>query len=193
MMQRRRAPSNNGLVGTQKRPRFERFAAAMEHARATDAPELGLYDDEAAANGDGRTAYGDQPTLYGDQPAAYGDQPTGGYDEEAAAYYDHPVAYDDPPAAYDDPPAAFSSPVPRPALRPVAPRSRRSRARAALRWVGIGSCVLVVCVLIAGWLAWPESARLVGRWLAVVQSGETTQAQTVTPAPLPAPKPAADG
>ena len=176
----------------------------MEHARATDAPELGLYDDEAAANGDGRTAngdgrtaYGDPPTLYGDQPAAYGapvygdqpaayhDQPTG-YEEEAAAYYDRPVAYDDPPAA-------FSSPVPRPALRPVAPRSRRGRARAALRWVGIGSCVLVVCVLIAGWLAWPESARLVGRWLAVVQNGETTQAQTMIPAPLPAPKPAADG
>jgi hypothetical protein len=209
MMQRRRAPSNNELVGKPKRPRFERFAAAMEHARATDAPELGLYNDEAAANGDGRTPYGEhgdqptgydeQPTVYGDQPAAYGDRPTG-YDEQAAeyydqrtAYYDQRAVYEDPPAAYDGQPAAFSSPVPRPALRPVAPRSRRARARAALRWIGIGSCVLVVCLLIAGWLAWPETARLVGRWLAAEQSGETAQAQTLIPAPQPDPKAAADG
>ena len=199
----------------------------MEHARATDAPELGLYDDEAAANGDGRTPYGDQPTVHGDQPARYRDQPTGydeaaaGYDEAAAGYdepaagYDEPAAeYDEPAAAYDDQravyhdqravyedqpaayhvqPAAFSSPVPRPALRPVAPRSRGARARTVLRWLAIGSCVVVVCALIAGWLAWPESARLVGRWLAAVQSGETAQAQTVTPAPLPDRKVTADG
>jgi hypothetical protein len=219
-MQRRRAPSNNELAGRQKRPRFERFAAAMEHARATDAPELGLYDDEAAANGDGRSAngdgrtpYGDQPTASRDQPAPYWDQPTGydepatgydepaigydepatGYDDQRTAYYDQRAVYEDQPASYHVRPAALSSPVPRPALRPVAPRSRRARARAALRWIGIGSCVVVVCLLIAGWLGWPETARLVGRWLAAEQSGETTQAQTLIPAPEPDPKPPADG
>ena len=43
---------------------------------------------------------------------------------------------------------------------------RPSRGRATLRWVGIGSCVLVVGMLLASWLMWPQAAQLFGRWLA---------------------------
>jgi hypothetical protein len=196
-MQRRRARSNGEGVGTEERPRFQRFAAAMAHARATGAPELALYDGQPTPY-DGQPVAPYQPATYDDQPATYDDQPDAHddqfthHDDRFAAYDDQPAAYDDRFSDYDDQPAPFSSPVVRPALRPVAPRSRRARGRAVLRWLGIGSCVLLVCVLIAGWLAWPESARLVGRWLAAEQSDGTARAQTVIPAPPPAPTAAAD-
>jgi hypothetical protein len=45
----------------------------------------------------------------------------------------------------------------------------RSRRRTALRWVGIGSCVLVVCGLLVSWLVWPQTSELLGRWLAAGQ------------------------
>jgi hypothetical protein len=193
-MQRRRARSNDEVVGTEERPRFRRFAAAMAHARATGAPELALYDGQQPPY-DGQPAVPYQPAApY--QPATYDDQPDGqdarftDQDDQFTAYDDQPAAYDDRFTDYDDQPAPFSSPVVRPALRPVARRPRR--ARAVLRWLGIGSCVLLVCVLIAGWLAWPESARLVGRWLAAEQSDGTARAQTVIPAPPPDPTAAAD-
>ena len=196
-MQRRRARSNGEGVGTEERPRFQRFAAAMAHARATGAPELALYDGQPTPY-DGQPVAPYQPATYDDQPATYDDQPDAHddqfthHDDRFAAYDDQPAAYDDRFSDYDDQPAPFSSPVVRPALRPVAPRSRGAHGRAVLRWLGIGSCVLLVCVLIAGWLAWPESARLVGRWLAAEQSDGTARAQTVIPAPPPAPTAAAD-
>jgi hypothetical protein len=189
-MQRRRARSNEEGVGTEERPRFQRFAAAMAHARATGAPELALYDGQPAPY-DGQPAAPYQPATYDDQPDVHDDQP----DAQDGQFTDHDdqfADHDDRFTDYDDQPAPFSSPVVRPALRPVAPRSRRARGRAVLRWLGIGSCVLLVCVLIAGWLAWPESARLVGRWLAAEQSDGTARAQTVIPAPPPAPTAAAD-
>ena len=166
----------------------------MAHARATGAPELALYDGQQPPY-DGQPAVPYQAAApY--QPATYDDQPDGqdarftDQDDQFTAYDDQPAAYDDRFTGYDDQPVPFSSPVVRPALRPVARRPRR--ARAVLRWLGIGSCVLLVCVLIAGWLAWPESARLVGRWLAAEQSDGTARAQTVIPAPPPDPTAAAD-
>ena len=102
------------------------------------------------------------------------------YDRPAAA--DEVVAYEDRFSAYNGRPTVFS-PVVRPALRPLAPRTRRARGRAVLHWLAIAACVLIVCALLAGWLAWPESARLVGRWLAAEQSGGTAHAHTVIAAP----------
>ena len=222
-MQRRRARPNE-VVGRERRPRFERFSAAMAHARATGAPELGLYDGEPAPY-DGQPADVVQPARPVDRPAAHDDRPGADYDQPSADYersgasYEQRRAYhestadedrftapDDRFAAYEDQfppedqltapedrfaadedpfphddrfpadedrfpayngqPAGFYSPVPRPALRPVARRSLGARAWAVLRWLGIAGCVLVVCLLIAVWLAWPESARLLSRWLA---------------------------
>ena len=221
-MERRRARPNNRVMGTDERPRFERFAAAMERARANEAPELGLYEGPAeyddgpaadrdppatndyhlpvdddqfaivvddcaveddqppaydyvpaahvpAAYNDRSTAYADAPAPYNDRRAYHPDRPAAdrdgpaAYHEQRGGYDDRPPTYHNRSAAYDGPPAAFGPPGARPALRPVVPRPRRARGWAALRWLGIAGCVLIVCVLIAGLLAWPETVRLLGR------------------------------
>jgi hypothetical protein len=59
-------------------------------------------------------------------------------------------------ALYADPSAGLDGPA----------EATRARRRTALRWVGIGSCVLVVCGLLVSWLVWPQTAQLLGRWLA---------------------------
>ena len=150
----------------------------------TGAPELGLYDGEPVpydgqpAPYDGQPADAVQPTRPDDQPATHGGPPSAYYEQPRAydgftadeaqfsAHEDQLTAYEDRLPAYNGRPAAFSSPVVRPALRPVAPRARGRGGRAVLRWLGIAGCVLVVCLLIAGWLAWPETARLLSLWLA---------------------------
>ncbi|HSA80927.1 MAG TPA: hypothetical protein VLE23_08890 [Geminicoccaceae bacterium] len=159
------------------------------------------YDDEPAAFADEPAAYADRPTAYNGQPAEYGDRPAyyhnrPAYPDDAVGYPDRPAEYDDEPppyhdrwAAYDGLPAGVSSSAARPALRPVVPRPRRARGRAALRWLGVAGCVLIVCVLIASWLTWPETARLFDRWLA----GEWAEVQAVIPAPSPDPMAAAKG
>jgi hypothetical protein len=109
-------------------PRFARFAAAMDEARATGAPQLGLYV-----------------------------HPTVGVT----------------------------------AQRPEGPPPRLARRRTTLRWIGIGSCVLVVGVLLASWLVGPQPAQLLGRWLATGESGAVARAATVLSGSPPAGKRAA--
>lgn len=65
----------------------------------------------------------------------------------------------------------------------------RSRRRTALRWVGIGGCVLVVCGLVS-WLVWPQTAQLVSRWLATEWSGGAAPIESVLLRPALAFEPA---
>ncbi|MCC2665550.1 MAG: hypothetical protein K0R41_4281 [Geminicoccaceae bacterium] len=74
-------------------------------------------------------------------------------------------------ALYTDPSGEFGP--------PGAAGSRRSRRRTALRWVGIGSCLLVVGGLLVSWLVWPQTAQLVSRWLAAEQGGAAARIESV--------------
>jgi hypothetical protein len=114
-MHRHHVPSTPSAA-RQEGPRFVRFAAAMDEARATGAPQFVLYLDQA---------------IGGEAP-------------------------------------------------------RPSPGRTTLRWVGIGGCVLVVCVLLASWLMWPQTAQLFGHWLAMDESRTGAHGETVSTGSPPA-------
>jgi hypothetical protein len=60
---------------------------------------------------------------------------------------------------------------------------RPSHGHAVLRWVGIGGCVLVVCMLLASWLMWPQTVQLFGRWLAMDEGRTGAHGETVAGSP----------
>jgi hypothetical protein len=75
--------------------------------------------------------------------------------------------------------ALYTDPSDEAAGPPGAAGSRRARRRTALRWVGIGSCLLVVGGLLVSWLVWPQTAQLVTRWLAAEPGGAAARIESV--------------